>query len=176
LERERLIEMLRMAGCSEDVVSHCIAVERLALRIAGKIARNGHRVDERLVGMGALVHDIGRSETHGIDHGVRGAEILRRMGMESLSVFAERHIGAGIPAEEAKGLGLPERDYLPRTIEEKIVAYADKLVEGKKAVPYRNVLARFRREFGPDHPAVRRLELLHREMEEMMSGGRSPQP
>ncbi|MEM2878687.1 MAG: TIGR00295 family protein [Candidatus Hadarchaeales archaeon] len=174
MERKHLTRALRKAGCPVEVIEHCKAVERLANRIADEIAENGHEVDRALVSMGALVHDIGRSETHGIEHGVTGAKILREMGLGSLSSFAERHIGAGIPAEEAEALGLKRKDYIPTTIEEKIVAYADKLVDGKRVVSYEKVLERFREELGPDHPAIERLKRLHGEIEELRSGKRSP--
>lgn len=165
-----MIRALREAGCSREVVAHCLAVERVAVKLAEEIAARGHRVNRRLVSLGALAHDIGRSQTHGIEHGVRGAEILRRMGMDELSRFAERHIGAGIPADEAGTLGLPKRDFVPNTVEEKIVAYADKLVDGRRIIPYDRALERFRMEFGPTHPAVGRLEQLHADIERLRSG------
>lgn len=170
MKRDDVIRALHSAGCSREVVAHCAAVERVAVKLADEIAAAGHRVNRELVSLGALAHDIGRSETHGIEHGVRGAEILRRMGLGELSRFAERHIGAGIPAGEAEALGLPKRNYLPRTIEEKIVAYADKLVMGRRVVPYGEVLERFKRELGPGHPAVGRLQRLHACIERLRSG------
>ena len=39
----------------------------------------------------------------------------------------EKRVNAGLTPEEAKELGLPEKDYAPTRIEEKIVIYADKL-------------------------------------------------
>lgn len=44
----------------------------------------------------------------------------------------ERHIGAGISRDEAAELGLPAGDYIPLTIEEKIIAHADNLVSGSR--------------------------------------------
>ena len=49
---------------------------------------------------------------------------------EKICLITERHIGAGITADEAKALGLPDRNYIPETIEEKIVAHSDNLVHG----------------------------------------------
>ena len=42
--------------------------------------------------------------------------------------MCERHTGAGIGKEEIKRLGLPlpYEDFLPETIEEKVICYADK--------------------------------------------------
>jgi uncharacterized protein len=52
---------------------------------------------------------------------------------EKLVSIIERHIGAGITKDEALALGLPPKDYLPLTLEEKIVAHADNLVFGSRA-------------------------------------------
>jgi uncharacterized protein (TIGR00295 family) len=125
----RCIEILRENGCSEAVINHCIAVRDLAVRIAEKTNAN-----KDLVEAGALLHDIGRCKTHGIKHGVEGAKIARKIGLpESLIFIIERHVGAGIPKEEAINLDLPEKDYLPITLEEKIVTHADSLIQrGKK--------------------------------------------
>jgi uncharacterized protein (TIGR00295 family) len=122
------LQLLRVAGCSDEVITHCKAVRRVAVRIAKKAHAN-----IQLVEAGALLHDIGRSKTQGIMHGVEGAEIARRLGLpESLVNIIERHLGAGIPKDEAIALGLPPKDYMPITLEEKIVAHADNLIENNQ--------------------------------------------
>lgn len=131
------IDLLIRSGCSADVIEHCRAVadyaKKIAINIRENATHNGQpvQIDIDAVFMGALLHDIGRSKTHGIDHAVTGAKIALENGLdEKLVKIIERHIGAGIPKEEAKGLGLPEKDYVPVTIEEKIVAHADNLIFG----------------------------------------------
>ncbi|HEY6586638.1 MAG TPA: TIGR00295 family protein [Candidatus Methanoperedens sp.] len=133
------IDLLIRSGCSADVIEHCRAVadyaKKIAINIRENATHNGQpvQIDIDAVFMGALLHDIGRSKTHGIGHAVAGAKIALENGLdEKLVKIIERHIGAGIPKEEAKGLGLPEKDYVPVTIEEKIVAHADNLIFGKE--------------------------------------------
>ncbi len=164
LTRERALQVLREEGCSPGVVNHCLAVEREALKIAREISDNKHSIDLKLVEIGALLHDVGRSRTHGVSHGVIGGEILRSRGLGEFAGFAENHLGAGIPAEEARELGLPERDFLPRTLEEKVVTYADKLISRGHTISYDEALDRFKREFGARHPAVERFKALHSEI------------
>jgi len=116
--------MLRDAGCSKEVVEHCKTVTGLALKIAKKCNAN-----TELVEAGALLHDIGRSRTHGVMHGVEGAEIGRKLGLPDEVVnIIERHLGGGIGREEAVKIGLPEKDYTPVTLEEKIICHADNLI------------------------------------------------
>ncbi len=129
-------EVVRMLwekyGLEEKVREHCIAVADFALRIAEEVVKNGHNVDREAVILGALLHDIGRAITHDpFEHFLKSAEILRSEGFEEKIVrIAERHFSAGISAEEAKKLRLPEKDYIPESIEEKIVSFADNLTFG----------------------------------------------
>lgn len=168
--REQALHVLRRAGCSKEVIKHSLAVERKAIEIARRIRENGHEVDMRLVRLGAILHDVGRARTHGIRHGIVGAGIIRRRGFGKFAGFAERHIGAGIPAGEAKKLGLPGRDFLPRTIEEKIVTYADKLVVGSRFLSYEMARGQFEELLGARHPALGRLDALHEEIVKLMKG------
>lgn len=161
------MRVLREVGCSPEVIKHSFTVERKALEIANRVSENGHAVDLKLVGLGAILHDVGRAETHGIEHGIRGAEILRRRGLGKFAGFAENHIGAGIPADEAKELGLPERDFMPRTLEEKIVAYADKLILGAGSVSFEGARGQLEAQLGVDHPALKRLDALHEEIQKL---------
>ncbi len=159
----REVELLREAGCPENVIRHIFAVTRLALRIASKC---GNKVDTELVRKGALLHDIGRSRSHGLDHAVIGAQIARQMGVAPAVVeIIKNHIGAGITREESAELGLPVDDYLPNTPEQKIVAYADNLIAGERETDFQEALERFKKMLGNGHPAVQRFIDLHEEIE-----------
>ncbi len=156
--REECMAILRTAGCAEEVVAHCEAVAHVAVKIA---RRCGARV--QVVEAGALLHDIGRSVSHSIDHAVLGAELARELALPpQLVKIIERHIGAGILEREAATLGLPERDYIPETLEEKVVAHADNLVEGDKQVTVKEAVADLTRR-GLKDAAVRTV-MLHEEL------------
>jgi uncharacterized protein (TIGR00295 family) len=87
------------------------------------------KADLELVTAGALLHDIGRTRTHGLRHGMEGAQIARSIHLpESVVLIIQKHVGAGITPQEAEGLGLPPLDYMPSTLEEMIVCHADNLV------------------------------------------------
>ncbi len=138
---EKLWEKYRL---DENVRKHCIAVADLALKIAESVERRGYTVDKEAVLLGALLHDIGRAITHDpFMHFLKSAEILKSEGLDERIVkIAERHFSAGINAEEAKKLGLPEKDYLPESIEEKIVSFADNITFGSTVRDFDSFLKR----------------------------------
>ncbi len=163
-EKEKeLLDILKEAGCAENVIAHILAVKNTAMRIASELKVP---VNKELLLTGAMLHDIGRAKTHGIEHAIVGVDIARKLGFsESVLNIIERHIGAGISREEARELGLPEKDYIPETVEEKLVAYADNLLNGNREVSFEDSLERFRRTLGTEHPAVKRYIELHKEIE-----------
>jgi uncharacterized protein len=143
-----------------------MAVSNLAVKIAGKIKKKEANIDMKLVKIGGLLHDVGRAVTHNINHGVIGANILRSFDLpRPIVMIVERHVLAGIPAHEAVKLGLPNRDFLPETLEEKIVSYADKLIEGVYEISFNEALIRFSYEFGETHMMVGRFKQIHLELE-----------
>lgn len=121
------IAILRNAGVSEDDIGHCIKVAEKALELA---ERTGAKLNIELVGRGALFHDLGKAKTHEIEHGKIGAEMGRHLGLPvEIMDIMEKHIRGGLTEAEAKELGLPVKDYTLRRLEERIVIYADRLVD-----------------------------------------------
>jgi uncharacterized protein (TIGR00295 family) len=159
---DRCIELLKESGCSEKVIRHCMAVRDVAVKIAKKA-----NADLKLVEAGALLHDIGRSKTHGILHGVEGAKIAEKLGLPDCIIkIIERHIGAGVPAKDAKRLGLPEKDYIPITLEEKIVCHADNMINNDQQQRIERELERVLMEGHTDYAS--RLIRLHKELSEII--------
>ena len=103
------------------------------------------KIDTRFVYEAALLHDIGiyMTDAEGIAcygdepyirHGYLGAELLRREGLLRHALVAERHTGSGLTPEDiqARGIDLPEGEYMPQSIEEKLICYADKFYSKTK--------------------------------------------
>lgn len=102
-------------------------------------------VDPVFVREAAMLHDIGvvlcdaprihclGTHTY-IEHGYLGAEILRQEGLPKHAQVAERHTGTGITEEQiiCENLPIPVRDYMPRTLEERLICYADKFYSKTK--------------------------------------------
>jgi len=170
LKEKDALDLLRKSGCSPGVIEHCQAVAAYAREIATDI-RNCARekkaqvkIDIDLVYIGGLLHDIGRSRTHGISHAVEGVKIAIENGLdEKLINIIERHIGAGILEQEAAALGLPPKDYMPLTLEEKIVAHADNLISGTRIGSIDELVSGLReKQF--DERIIRRINELNNEI------------
>lgn len=116
---------------------HSEAVAQRALRICDAHPELG--ADRQFVFEATMLHDIGivQCDAPGICcygtqpyicHGILGAEMLRAEGLESHARVCERHTGAGLSADDIirQQLPLPHHDFLPVSIEEQIICYADK--------------------------------------------------
>ncbi len=165
--REQAIELLRKNHCSPQVINHCIAVADLALETANKLHRNGHKINTELVEAGALLHDLGRSKNHTVDHAIVGAQIAQSIGLpDEVIRIIKRHVGAGITAEEAQWLGWPKDIYAPQTLEEKVVSYADKLIDQSKRIPIETEIERLQKENKSE--AAERVRKLHEEITSLL--------
>lgn len=119
------------------LITHSQSVARKALQIAS--LHPGLNLDTRFLEEAAMLHDIGiiRCDAPGIKcygtqpyicHGRLGAEMLRAEGFERHARVCERHTGAGLSLDDIIGqnLPLPHRSFLPETMEEQVICYADK--------------------------------------------------
>lgn len=155
------IEILKKEKTPPNVIDHSVAVCKKAF----EIAQNFPQANLELIEKGALLHDIGRSRTHGIKHAVAGVEIAREYGYsEDVLNIIERHIGAGITKEEAKNLGLFEKSYVPQSLEEKIVAHADNLISGTKEVDVDFVIEKWKSRMENPDDNIKRLIKLDEEL------------
>lgn len=129
------VNILHGVGCSDEVIQHGFKVRELALEYSKKIIANGAFVDINIVEIGSILHDIGKSISNGIEHGALGAKLAENLGIDAKIVQIIRcHIGAGITKKKALELKLPHGNYIPTTIEEKIVAHADNLIKGTEQI------------------------------------------
>jgi uncharacterized protein (TIGR00295 family) len=170
-ERARAWRRLNDASPPAWVLGHCRCVEALADAMAACAERQGLAVDRAVVRQGALLHDVGRSVTQDVRHAGAGADLLRQDGPGAwdprVVLCVERHTGAGIDADEARALGLPARDYTPRTLEERIVAHADNLYSGDRRLTLAQVEAKYDAKRLPR--AWEKIRRLHEDLEESLA-------
>ncbi|MHC1624755.1 MAG: HD domain-containing protein [Methermicoccaceae archaeon] len=166
--RDQALDLLKRL-CTPSIQRHCLAVEKLAVEMAGELPPNYH-VDIELLSTGAILHDIGRAYTHTIAHGVVGACIVGKFGFpDAVCHIVERHIGGGITREEAERMNLPPADYTPETIEEMLVAHADNLIDGDRRISLEDAVNDLRRKNRPSIVEKRVLELA-KKVDMLMNG------
>lgn len=118
------------------VTIHSENVAKKALHI-NRVKNLG--LDPRDVYCAARLHDIGVVKCYApdihsfgdlpyIQHGIEGKKILEAHGLTTYAGVCETHTGAGLTKEDIikNHLPLPERDYLPGTLLEQLICYADK--------------------------------------------------
>jgi len=119
---------------------YLLHVENVTKKALSICDRNPNlQANRDLVEAGALLHDIGiccvfapeigcYGEEPYIRHGVLGAEIVCREGLSEIAPFCENHIGVGITEADIVKyrLDLPVCNMIPQTVEQKMVAFADK--------------------------------------------------
>lgn len=137
-----------------NVIEHCKKVAEIALRISSDI----NNVNKDIIMAGALLHDIGRSLTHSVAHGLKGAQILEKEKIDRRVInVVKNHVGTGITEREAKKLNLPIQDYTPKNLEEIIVSFADKLTSGKKEIGFQQAVDKLGKKFGKKSPITKGL-------------------
>ena len=164
------IQLLVRHSTPPDVITHGIQTAQTALTISQKIKEAQIQVNCDFILAGALLHDIGRCKSHKIDHGILGGQILREEGLpEEMVRIAENHLFAGITKHEATDLGLPFKNYLPVTLEEKIITFADNISKRDPVLTINEVLDRYSQYLSRSHPIIKRVRLLHSEIEKLMN-------
>ncbi len=174
---QRIIDKYYPAGSPlRDIyMRHCRSVANLALDIA---RRKGLDLSPADIEAAAMLHDIGivRTDAPGIHchgsepylaHGRIGADLLRAEGApEEYARVAERHTCAGLTPEDVARMSpmlSPDRSYMPQTLLERLVCYADKFYSKSgdmKIKPLERVRASLAK-FGEG--ASERFERLHEE-------------
>lgn len=127
----------------EIYMIHARKVAELALDMARKHPELN--MDMQFIEEAAMLHDIGifltnapRIHCHGqseyLCHGYLGAELLRSLGYERHARVCERHTGTGLHKEQivANGWSLPVQDFLPESLEEQLICFADKFYSKTK--------------------------------------------
>ncbi len=141
-----------------SILEHARIVHDVSCRLSD-LFREDRNVDMETVKLGAILHDVGRFRAERVvEHGIKSGEILREQGFpEGAARIGETHVGVGITLEQAASLGLPEGNYMPETLEERIVCYADNLLsylpdeDRHELVDRRAVVDRFSAELGEEY-------------------------
>lgn len=135
---EECMELLKQYNVPENIVRHSIKVKELALQLAEDLERRGIKVNKKLVIAAALLHDLDKAESlaNYFTHGEKAYEELKKLGMHKVAEIVKKHVLEAILRDELK------------TIEEKIVYYADKRVMHDRIVSLDERFAYLRERYG----------------------------
>lgn len=127
---------------SASLLAHVQGVAGAAYLMALWLQQAGVEVNPVLAHRGGLLHDLAKLsglEQHfpGKDHGALAGILLDQWGQPTLARIADRHMLYGVFDETR----------VPRTWEEKLVYFADKLVEGSTLVPTHERMAALRERY-----------------------------
>jgi uncharacterized protein len=129
LSYDEALRLLYQYGNEAAWIRHCNAVSRVAARMA-EIITPKRGIDTNYLKVGALLHDIGRYKTHDpILHGVEGYRLLMGLGHRREAFICASHVLCGMPGAEAVLHGLPYQDFIPDTLEQRLVPLIDGMVE-----------------------------------------------
>ena len=132
LTYENALKILSRYGKESEWTRHCIAVANVAT--ASSFALEGKtKLDTEFIRSAALLHDIGRYATHDpILHGVEGYKLLTKLKHHKEAFVCASHILYGLNSREAVQYGLPAKDFIPISFEEKLIPLIDFMVEFDK--------------------------------------------
>ncbi|MCF0186338.1 MAG: HDIG domain-containing protein [Bacteroidaceae bacterium] len=155
----------------ELLILHSKQVAELATAF---IKHSPLKADIDFVYEAAMLHDIGVFLTHApsilctgtepyIKHGILGAKLLREIhNLPRHALVCERHTGTGLSANEIirQKLPLPAIDFIPETIEEQVICYADKFFSKSRVTTTKSYsqVAESLQKFGID--TISRLEAM----------------
>jgi len=112
-------KLIRDAGLSKSLIQHAEGVARRAESVCRMLEAGDHTVHIEKVVIASLLHDIGLSRPHGLDHGEASAEILEEFGLNNLAELVRVHV-------------FPQSSHL--SLEAKILIYAN-LTTGPEGKP-----------------------------------------
>ncbi|RLG68611.1 MAG: hypothetical protein DRO07_03290 [Candidatus Iainarchaeum archaeon] len=144
---EECMELLKRYNVPENIVEHSIKVKEVALKIARALKEKGVNVDEKLIVAASLLHDLDKAETVGENinmHGKKASEELKKLGMPTVAEIVRKHVLEAILNGELK------------TLEEKIVYYADKRVLGSKVVSLKERFDYLKERYGLKNKEVKK--------------------
>ncbi len=136
--RQRCIELLVKNKTPINVIEHVKSVCKVAEEIVDSLQKKGKKVNRELVIAAALLHDIEREKKN---HVIEGGKLLRLMGYNEVAEVTEKHSLYQLDREEVQ----------PKTIEEKIVFYADKRVKGSEIVTVEERFADLKIRYNLEH-------------------------
>jgi putative nucleotidyltransferase with HDIG domain len=152
--REECLRLMGEYRMLENIISHSLAVTKVALFLSVELNKRGQRIDVRLVEAASLLHDLTKTECLKTkeDHAMTGSRLLKRIGYDRVGEIVARHIWLG------------NEDDPSCVCEEEIVNYADKRVMHDRIVSLEERFRDLKERYGKHGRAEDYLEQLQKEI------------
>jgi len=168
LSFERAAALVARYGGNAAWTRHCHAVSLVAER-TGRLLAEHCDVDRDFLRVAGLIHDIGRYRTHDpVRHGVEGYRLLTSLGHHREAFICASHVQCGLSAREAARAGLPDRDFMPRSLEERLIPVLDSIVEIDRPTTVEKRFASLSRRYRENLPFLQSVERSHRRVRAVM--------
>ncbi len=92
ITRAEARKLIRDVGLSESLIQHAEGVARRAGSVCRMLEAGGRTVYTEKIIIASILHDIGLSRPHGLDHGEASAEVLEEYGLSNLAELVRVHV------------------------------------------------------------------------------------
>ncbi|UCG78902.1 MAG: HDIG domain-containing protein [Nitrospirota bacterium] len=155
---ETALELIAKYGNGLPWTDHCVAVSKLAVHL-GEHLPDTANIDVDFLRSASLVHDIGRyRDHHPIIHGVEGFRLLSGLGYAREAFICASHTLHGLKRTDAVKYGLPDMDFIPGTLEEKLIAISDSLMDHTSPTTLDKRFKSLRARYKSNHDFMNRLD------------------
>ncbi len=120
--KEECLKILKDNKVPDNIIAHSKAVCDIAMKIADLLEKRNINLNRDLVAAAALLHDI--KKVNSSDHVIEGYEFIKSLGFPEVASVVRKHGLQHVNSEE----------FMPKSLAEKIVFYADKRVKNDKIV------------------------------------------
>ena len=135
------LELMAEVDLASAVVRHSVAVKNIALGFAEDLEKQGVLVNKPLLCAAALLHDIMKTGAQ-VCHGIEGGEFLRSKGFHEVASVVEKHCLSN----------LDDLRFIPKTIEEKLLMYADLRISEGSTVSLDERFSQLKKRYKPTNP------------------------
>jgi len=139
--QQQCLKILKKEKVPKNIVEHVKKVKEISLGIAEKLERKGIKVNKKLLIASALLHDIAKAKQG--DHTIEGARLLEKLGFKEVAEVVKTHSLYHM------------KEFPPKTIEQKILFYADKITKGSEVVSVEERFEDFKRRYGKTEEEIR---------------------
>ncbi len=150
--RKDCFVLLTQLEVPAHIIRHSIAVGKVALKVAKRLNSHGKKIDLKILEASCLLHDIGKMESinKGGKHELIGSRIVAGHGYREVASVIRKHSLHYIL----------DKKNAPKTLEEKILFYADKRVIGSKVVSLKKRLEYLKKRYSQYRESIDKAEPL----------------